>query len=150
MANKLNNVLFQRLQDRAHIISTTPNEDMPRLEYILAQAQYLGKLLHTARQLFEKPTFTPASLDNRREESMTMSFPTEETLWLWEQGLMLPDEVTSGQVSAVVRSYVDCLYQQRGPDPAYRLKQDIVSLYSALKEGHAMSDHYSLEVRDEH
>ena len=149
MANSLDNMLVQRLQDRARIISTTSTEEMPKLEYILSQATFLGKLLHTARQLFEKPLFAyPAYASNQdsnpfseeRREEPASTLPPEETLWLWEQGLMLPDEVTSGQVSAVVRRYVDCLYQQRADDPAYRLKQDIVSLYSALKEGQVMED----------
>ena len=130
--HKLDSVLVERIEARSRIINNTPTEEMPRLNYIFKQAEYLGKLLHTARQLFEKPFPAPAPSASHTSGESAIS---QETLWLWEQGLMLPDEVTSGKVSAVVRTYIEQLHLQRGNDPAYRLKHDIVSLYTALKEG---------------
>jgi|GEM_PF-5837322 len=140
MTHSLDAALFQRLQARAGIINKASSDELPLLEYLFAQAGYLGKLLHSARQLLESP---------RSSASDVPVLPPEETLWLWEQGLALPDEVRTGQVSAVVRHYVDHLNRQRHHDVAYMLKQDIVSLYFALKEGTPSNSLAFSEQREE-
>jgi hypothetical protein len=114
--------LSERLRERARIIGSTSEQKMPELEQMFEQVATLGRLLHAARQY----------LENQPEPEMKDLFPDKETIWLWERGLALPNEVTSGQLSAVVQCYVEHIQKQRKQDISSRLQNDIVSLYTAL------------------
>jgi len=85
-------------------------------------AQVLGSTLHTARECME---------------DLLSAFPGDAgvpamTIWLWEQGLAMPEEIANGQVIALVRWYVDRLRHQRHEGTVARLSRDLVWLYAEL------------------
>jgi hypothetical protein len=114
-----------RLDARTHLLSIASGEDFERLALIFAQTEYLGNLLHAARECLEStaPDFGP---------TVDPAPPDGTTLLLWEHGLALPDEIDAGRVTALVRWYIDQLRHQRQETTEGRLARDSVSLYSEL------------------
>ena|SRR5215469_18858968 len=118
--------ILRRLDARDHLLSTASEERFEQLTVIFAQAEYLGHLLHAARECLEASTsdYGPA---------VNSALPEGTTLLLWERGLALPKEVDDGHVTALVRWYVDQLRHQRQETTEGRLARDSVGLYSELQ-----------------
>ena len=111
-----------RLDARARLLNQATEEEFQELHTTFDLAQVLGTTLHTARECMED-TFS--------------TFPAEAgipatTVWLWEQGLAMPEEIASGQVTALVRWYVDRLRHQRREGTIARLSRDLVGLYAEI------------------
>jgi hypothetical protein len=114
--------MLARLNARAHLLNGATEEEFQDLRLTFDLAQVLGSTLHTARECME---------------DLLSAFPGEAgvpamTIWLWEQGLAMPEEIENGQVTALVRWYVDRLRHQRHEGTVARLSRDLVWLYAEL------------------
>ncbi|MBA3822325.1 MAG: hypothetical protein H0X24_00310 [Ktedonobacterales bacterium] len=111
-----------RLDARARLLNGATEDEFRELHLTFDLAQMLGTTLHTARECME---------------GVLSAFPPDAgvsatTVWLWEQGLAMPEEIASGQVTALVRWYVDQLRHHRQEGTVARLTRDLVGLYSEV------------------
>jgi hypothetical protein len=128
--------ILRRLDVRDHLLSAASEERFEQLSVIFAHAEYLGHLLHAARECLE------ATISDCGPE-VNPALPDNTTLLLWERGLALPKEVDDGHVTALVRWYVDQLRYQRQETTEGRLARDSVGLYCELQR-----DEPSYSLRD--
>ncbi len=107
----------RRFLEQARRLSQ-PSADSAYWQHLFAQAKALGVALHTARQ----------QLDTSHLEAPV----DDSTLKLWEYGLLLPEEINSGQATQVVRWFIDQLRGARCSDPTQTLFRDGLALYAEL------------------
>jgi hypothetical protein len=112
----------QRLDARARLLNCATDEEFRDLHVAFDLCQVLGASLHTARECLEQP------LNTLPDEAGVPA----ATVALWEHGLAMPEEITSGQITALVRWYVDRLRHQRHDGTVARLTHDLVVLYAEL------------------
>ena|SRR5271165_2462985 len=111
----------QRFLEQARRLSQ-PTEDSAYWQQVFTQAKALGMALHTARQQLDTAQLQAPVDDN--------------TLKLWEYGLLLPEEIDSGQATQVVRWFIDQLRDARRSDPTQTLLRDGLALYAELVDEH--------------
>ncbi|MBA3823007.1 MAG: hypothetical protein H0X24_03760 [Ktedonobacterales bacterium] len=116
----------QRLATRTHLLSTASDEQFAEFAYLFRQAEFLAQLLHAARECLENAC-------PWLESAVPSTLPDPSTLALWEQGLILPDEIAGGTVTATVRWYIDQLRGQRAERLTVRIARDMVSLFGELQ-----------------
>jgi len=114
--------VLARLDARARLLNQATEEEFRELHTTFDLAHVLGTTLHTARECME---------DTLSKFPPDAGVPPT-TVWLWEQGLAMPDEIANGQVTALVRWYVDRLRHQRHEGTVARLSRDLVVLYAEL------------------
>ncbi len=107
----------QRLLLRATLLNRPP-EERAYWSKIFDHAQLLGQLLHAARQQLDTWQFqAPVS---------------EELVRLWEAGLVLPEEIDTGELTRLARWYIDRLREQRDLSPLSRMQHDSIALVTEL------------------
>lgn len=118
--------ITERLLRRARLLSQVSDTERAYWRQVFDLANTLGKLLHAAREC----------LDSSR-----LAYPIDgATMRLWEQGLMLPEEITNGTVTKAVRWYIDTIRKQRARTLPHSLSLDAFSLFNELADD-AWDDH---------
>jgi len=108
-----------RIQARSRFLNSITSAETQQYEMLFSQAVILGTLLHTARQCLELSI---------------QAIPFDQAMvTMWEQGLMLPEEILHGSATPVVRWYIDRLHDQKG-DPKKAFAHDIFAIYTALNQ----------------
>ncbi len=112
-----------RLLRRACLISSASEKDSTYWQEFYGLAKIMGGLIHAARQCMElSPSQIPGEIAG------------EDTVWLWESGLMLPEEITEGNVTQLVRWLIDRLRTQRDLKGIQYLAHDTFALLTELEE----------------
>jgi hypothetical protein len=112
-----------RMLCRARLMSSASDTDSSYWQEFYHLAKIMGELIHAARQCMELgPSQIPETLVG------------EDVLWLWESGLMLPEEVTKGDVTRLVRWLIDRLRKQRDLKGVQHLAHDAFALLTELEE----------------
>jgi len=107
----------ERLLLRANLLNRPPAE-RAYWSQIFDHAQLLGQLLHTARQ----------QLDTWQFQAPV----PEDLVRLWEAGLVLPEEIETGELTRLARWYIDRLREQHELSHLTRLQHDSIALVTAL------------------
>jgi len=124
-------LITPRLLARARLLASAPGESAYWRD-LFAHAKALGQLLHAARQ----------QLDTWHAIA-----PVDAALLrLWEWGLVLPEEITDGNLTRVARWYIDCLRQQRAPSHLTLIALDSLALATELSPT-SSCDHLSWTER---
>jgi hypothetical protein len=112
-----------RLLRRARLMSSVSDKDSSYWQEFYGLAKIMGEMIHAARQCMElSPSHIPGELVG------------EDLLWFWESGLMLPEEVTDGEVTRLVRWLIDRLRIQRELKGIQHLAHDTFALLTELAE----------------
>jgi hypothetical protein len=86
-----------RLRARARYLSRGRDQEVLFYQQFFRHANILGDLLHQTREYLDIPYLYPP--DSR--------LPAGAILWLWEHGLMLPDEISNGDISLLIDWYTE-------------------------------------------
>ena len=114
-----------RLMEQARLQGLASDTKRAYWKEVFQLTRNLGIVLHVARELLDcgvPDAPVPVA-----------------TLRLWEQGLILPTEVTDGWVTETVRWYIDELRKLRRDDPLMQLAMDIFVMKAELAEHQTQS-----------
>ena len=107
--------MTERLLVRARLLCSTNQKVHNSWQEIFTLTRTLGQLIHAAREYLDSAT-VPLPIDKR-------------ILALWEQGLILPEEIAQGQVTQVVRWYINAIHEQDDQSPHLQHISDLRFLF---------------------
>jgi hypothetical protein len=116
---------MERILARSRMLGQATENERQKLRELFARASMLGRLLHMTREYLE---YQPVAIitDNEHFDAVTVA--------LWERGLILPDEIANGHITALVRWYIDQVRQHLVADGNQSLLRDTLSLIAELEE----------------